>query len=410
MRRAAPLGLAILAMVAGTVLLLANLAGLSFGRSTIKLFPGLTGVTLPQTIPVAPASVLRGQFQAAFAHWVGTASPLFPAAIRLRNQVEYSVFGFSPIPAVLVGPGGGMVERAYAEEYCARDVARWRPAAQIWAAGIRQMQDLQARRGKAFLYVLTPSKVAMYPGLVPPGFTCPSTQADRAGLVPAWLAMLRQAGVHVVDTTAPLRAAAADYPFPLFPAGGTHWNAVGEAVAQQAVLAGLDKELPGRGLAPVPFTWAMRPHPVRDSDDVDLARLMNLFVPAANGPVPVVTPHKGPAPATCDPPRVAIVGGSFSHATLRALRDLSCPVAATEYEYWHTNTLRWSGGALDKTPAVDAPRRDANILAADVVVYEENEQLLEQPLHGQALLTFLRSAAGSDEPNLQEGAAGHGPR
>ena len=320
--------------------------------------------------------------------------PLHPAAVRLRNQVEYSIFGFSPIPAVLVGPDGTMVERVYAEEYCSRNVARWRPGAEAWAAGIRQMQDVQARRGKAFLYVLTPSKVAMYPTSLPPAFTCPSAAADRAGLVPAWVAMLQAAGIHMVDTTAALHAAAGAYPFAMFPAGGTHWNAVGEAVAQQAVLAGLDRALPGRGLVAPPFTWTMRPHPVRDSDDVDLARLMNLFVPAANGPVPMVTLRPVAAPDTCQPPRIAIVGGSFSHATLKALHALPCPVRATEYEYWHTYTLEWGDDGLDKALGVIEARRNADVLDADIVVYEENEQLLGQPLHGQALSAFLRGAGG----------------
>jgi hypothetical protein len=205
--------------------------------------------------------------------------------------------------------------------------------------------------------------------------------------------MLRDAGVHVADTSAVLQAAHGAYPFPLYPAGGTHWNAVGEALAQQAVLGRLDHLMPGRGFAPFQFTWRMAPHPVRDSDDVDLARLLNLFFPAANGPVPVVTMRPPPAQGPCQPPRVAIVGGSFSHATLKALNALSCPIPAVEYEYWHTATLRWGQGALLRQSGVEPAKRDADVLAADVLIYEENEQVLSAPLHGQALWDFLQHAA-----------------
>ena len=390
MLRRIPLGLGALFLAAGTLLLMVNLAVLAAGHTAIKLVPGLTGVTTPETVPLTLDAVLHGRFQAAYARLVGTEMPLYPAAVRLRNQIEYSLFGFSSNPVIIVTPGGTLIERAYAEDYCSRDIARWRPGAVAWAARIRQMQDEEERRGKTFLYVLTPSKVAQYPALVPPGFNCPSQQAVRVGLVPDWVEILRHAGVHLVDTPAVVQAAHGAYPFPLYPAGGTHWDAVGEALAQQQVLGGLDHLLPGRGFAPFQFTWRMAPHPVRDSDDVDLARLLNLIVPAANGPVPVVTMQPPPAPGPCQPPRVVIVGGSFSHATLKALAGLSCPVPAVEYEYWHAATLRWGSGELDRRSGTDDTQRDADILAADVLIYEENEQLLSQPLHGYALADFLR--------------------
>ena len=389
--RLLPLGLGGIVLAAGATLLALNLLVVAAGHGAIKLVPGLTGVTAAEAVPTSPAAFLAGQAEAAVAQQVGSAVPLYPAAVRLRNQLAYSLFGASPNPFVMVGQDGTFIERSYAEEYCSRDIARWRPGAAAWAGQIRAMQDEQARRGKAFLYVLTPSKVAMYPDLLPPGFNCPSAAAARVGLVPQWIALLRAAGVHLVDTPAVLRAAAGSYPFRLFPPGGTHWNAVGEALAQQAVLSALGRELPGRGITPQPFTWRMRPHPVRDSDDEDLARLMNLFVPAANGPVPVAIPEPGPRPARCDPPRIVVVGGSFSHATLRALSALPCPADATEYEYWHTYTLRWGDGALDKRVGVDAAARDADVLAADAVIYEENEQLLSEPAHGQALAAFLQA-------------------
>ena len=391
MRRFLPLVPGIAVVAVPTLLLLLNLGVMAAGHRPIKLVPALTGVTMPEVVPVSLAAVFRGQTQPALARLVGRLMPLRPAAVRLRNQLEYSLFGTSPDPVVMVGRGGSLIERSYADEYCSRDLARWRPGARAWATRIRQMQDWEARRGRAFLYVLTPSKVAQYPDLLPRGFNCPAPRADRLDLLPEWTAMLRAAGVHVADTAAALRAAHGAYPFHLFPPGGTHWNAVGAAIVQRTVLDRLAHLAPGRGFAAVPFTWHMIPHPVR-SDDTDLARLLNLFVPAARGPVPAATPHPAAPPKPCGPPpRVVIVGGSFSHATLEALHGMACPVAATEYEYWHAYTLWWQGDRLGGHPGVDGAARNADLLAADVLIYEENEELLEQPSHGQALWSFLRS-------------------
>ena len=386
--RAIPLGLGALVLAACSALLAANLAAQAVGHRPLKLVPSLLGVTQPGGAAPGWAGLLHGATQQAVAHAAGPQMPLFPWAVRLRNQVEFSLLRSTPVASLLVGRQGELLERAYAADWCTRDVAAWRPGAVAWAAELRAMQDTVEHAGKTFLYVLTPSKVAQYPGFLPAGYACPSAPADRSGLLPAWRAILAEAGIHVADTTAALSAAHAAYPFPLYPPGGTHWNAVGAAIGQQTVLAALNRLLPGSGFAPFRFTWRMVPHAT--GIDIDLARLMNLFHPAFDGPVPEVAVQAAPAPAGCRPPRVVIVGSSFSETTVAALGALPCSVPAVEYEYWQISTLRWQGGGVAITHAVDPAARDAEVLGAGVLIVEENEERLRQPNHGRALWTFLQ--------------------
>ena len=200
--RALPICLAALAWAACAVLLMTNIAIGWFGHPPMRLVPGLAGVTRPLTPHDSLPEILDGTFQAEVAHDIGTRMPLYPWAVRLRNQVAWSVFASTAVPTLLVGRHRTMIELAYAQEYCTRDVAAWRPGAALWAGRIRQMQDDAERRGHSFLYVLTPSKVAQYPEVLPAFFACPASPADRTGLLPAWRAMLHGAGVHVADTTA----------------------------------------------------------------------------------------------------------------------------------------------------------------------------------------------------------------
>ena len=390
--RLLPLGLGAAAMAAAALLLMGNIAAVALhltGPQGMKLASGLAGASLAEGAPFSLQAAVQGRFQAAFARVIGARMPLYPLAVRVRNQVEYSLFGLSAAPNLLIGPGGALSEAAYAQEYCSRAPA-WQAEGLRWAAGIREMQDDVERRGKTFLYVLTPSKVAQYPQVLPPGWECPAAAADRAGFVPTWMAMLRAAGIHAVDTATVLQAAHGDYPFPLYPSGGTHWNAVGAALAEQAVMAALDRLLPGRGLAPFRFTWRMMPHPDPDGTDQDLARLINLFAMPNGGPVPAVTRQPAPPPAVCDPPRIVIIGGSFSNVLGAALGSLPCPVPAVEYQYWHTLWLDYPGGKLTVHAVVQPAVRDAAVLAADVLIYEENEEASRKHLHGTALLNFLR--------------------
>ncbi len=392
--RRLPLGLGALAIALGAALLLANLLVVAAGGGGIKLVPALNGVTRPEQARLTLDGVLHGSYQAIYARLIGTRLPLYPLAVRLRNQLEYSLFGVAAVPALMVGRGSSLIETSYAQEYCSRDIAAWRPGAVRWAARIREMQDWTERRGRAFLYVLTPSKVAQYPDILPPSYGCPASAYDRTALVPAWIEIVHAAGLHVADTTAVLTQAHGAYPFPLYPPGGIHWNQVGAALAAQAVLAQLDALRPAQGLAPFQFTWRMSPHP--SGTDVDIAKLMNLFVLPGDVPTPVVTVQPSPPPRPCPNLHAVIVGGSFGHAIGDFLSATACPVTVVEYEYWHSYTLRWAGGVMTADAAVDAASRDADVLNADLLVYEENEQVLGHSYHGQALWQLLgqRAAGG----------------
>jgi hypothetical protein len=386
-----PFGLGPLALAVFTLLLWGNLGLAVLGMGVMKLSPSLNGVTEPIRLEWSWEGLLRGENQAVFGRLIGTKMPLYPDAVRLRNQVAYSLFGVSADPTIVVGRGNRLVDLPYLQDYCSRDIAAWRPGAVGWAANIRQMQDAVERRGKTFLYVLTPSKLAQYPGILPPGYGCPSSEADRVGLVPEWMALIRQAGIHAVDTTAVITAAHGAYPFALYPPGGTHWNHVGEALAVQAVMAGLDAQLPGKGFGPYQFTWHMTPR--AEGVDRDLGDLMNLFTHPWTVPVPAVTLAPAPGGGTCPARQLVIVGGSFGHAIGDVLTALPCHPEVTEYEYWRRSTVTWPQGEAFKAP-VDESARDRAILNADIVVYEENEQILAQPDVGRALLHFLMEVRG----------------
>jgi hypothetical protein len=261
-------------------------------------------------------------------------------------------------------------------------------AAPAWAAKIRQMQDMVEARGQVFLYVLTPSKVAQYPGTLPRALPCPSSAADRAGVVPAWLGVLHRDGVHVDDTTAALRAARAQYQAPLFPRGGTHWDALGAALGAQSIEAALQAQTGDARFTPFTFSWRMSDQP--EKTDVDLTFLMNLIWPPVHFQVPLVTLHESPEAADCRPLRIVIVAGSFMEHVGPALSQLPCGAHVVEYFYWSMHCDLWTGGHAALLP-VDAGLRDAELRHADVVIYEENEAILGHSLHGPLFFQWLLS-------------------
>lgn len=357
-------------------------------RPALYYGKALIGATAPvEQVAWSWDSFVHGRVQATASRTVGQALPLFALAVRLRNQVEWTLLHTAATTGLMLGRNGMLVEMGYATEYCSRNVAASRQAAVEWAGRIRQMQDITERRGHAFLYVLTPSKVAQYPELLPASFTCPASAADRVGLVPAWLAILHDAGVHVADTTAPVMVAHADYPFRLFAPSGAHWNSVGQAVGMRPVVAAMIQLLPGRDIAPLSFSWTMSRHPIPpDNDLVGLANLLS----EPDDPSPNAIADNEVVSGPCHPPQVVIVGGSFSQQILVWLSRLPCSVPVVLYDYWKIVRLSAGGRDIFGSAPVDADERDRRVLDADLLIYEENEQVLGTQNHGTALWQMLR--------------------
>jgi hypothetical protein len=382
-----PVMLSGLLLFAGSVLLIVQVAmGALWHGKQMKLCAAVFGVTQPNTTDFTTANLLSGAYQKSLELRIGSREPYYPLAIRLRDQVEYSLFGLSATPDVIIGSHRQLIEIVYVNDYCRRNLQNFMARAPDWAAAIKTMQDNVEARGQTFLYVITPSKVAQYPEILPAHLNCPSTETDRTQLVPQWAALVRRDGVHIVDTTAILRAADQKYPFPFFPRGGAHWNQAGAALGAQAIEAALETQRHDGLLKPFTFTWQLSHHPVMS--DVDLTILMNLMWTPDHFDTPVVTTTQAPKAADCKPVKITIVGGSFMEHIGPFLSQLPCGADVVQYFYWHGHRDVWHDGVPVIEP-VDPATRDADLLHADIIIYEENEGVLGRPAHGQAFYQWI---------------------
>lgn len=379
------------AILVPSLLLLANwVLAVAAPEQKIAFGIKLDGVYAPVEPDPSLAKLLSGDFQSKYAKTIAAQTPVYEAAVLVKNQLYWSLFGNSGAPTVYVGRGRQLMETSYVQEYCSRDLTAFGQQAAAWLPHLHAMQDDVEKRGQTFLYVITPSKVAQYPVILPPGLDCPSTPPARAGVGPLWRHMLDQAGIHYLDTAALVAAAHPAYNFPLFARGGTHWNMVGAALATQAVAAALDARRGDETFAPFDFTWQLTHDPMYPDDD--LTRLMNLIWPDHRFEVPLVTLHPRPAGGVCHSTSVAIVGGSFMHQIAELLNQTACHPHFDMWEYWRVLHLTWPyvGQSYVVSP-VDPAVRARNILGADIVIYEENEQLLANSRHGPAFYDFLQA-------------------
>lgn len=315
----------------------------------------------------------NGDNQRAIAHEVTNAIPLRHAFVRVNNQIRYKLFGQFGAPGVLRGEHGQLIEKAYLDEYCARDLAAMAAPARAWASQLKELQDFVKARGHVFIYLITPSKVAHFPEAFVHRFPCNSAPRDRDGKVPAFVGMLKQAGVRVVDAATLTHAMKGKYEFGMFPEGGVHWNQLAVAYAANALIAEINRQRSAPPLAPLQWTYTVSN--VATGEDRDLLDLLNILMPNPRYVVPKVTF----APRECGPEAkldVAVVGGSFIHVLSETLAKAACLHGLKGYNYLYGGLRGGPDYAILKrrlTPADIMPIADA-----DVVILEENESIFPQ--------------------------------
>jgi hypothetical protein len=353
--------------------------GASHPSRAIKIGPKLAGVTREAPVDLSWASIKDGSFQRAAASRVTDAMAVRPLLIRINNEIRFGLFGDMTAPNMVRGLNGHLVERPYLDEYCSRTEGEAAELAKIIIPKLLDIQKYYRDRGGIFVYLITPSKAAHFPQYFLDHFPCPSSQAARTELVPQYVALLKQAGINVVDTATLTHALQSQYDFDLFPPGGEHWNDVGGARAAAAIVDEIDRQA-GRELVP-PFKFTYTVSGAAHGVEHDLADLLNVFFPPLGYLTPKLTFQPGASCAT-SPARsidATMVGGSFSHLPGSMLIERDCLSKLNVYFY-----LRL--GRFGGTPYRELQRNlgDADLERlrdASLMILEENESLIGRSSH-----------------------------
>ena len=390
-RRLSWLRLGLLPLAIGASVLLSSWFYLMWNTTAGELLPSLrfrTKATIAgivkETAPVLSLnSVLTGAYQQWISRSVGQLSPMFKPAIAWKSQVYYKLLGMAPTVQILVGKQNQLMEIHYLQEYCSRNVEKLRPRDEEWATRIRGMQDFFEARGKVFVYIITPSKVAEDPRIIPEGYICPASAKDRTDKLRVYDEILARHGVRFVDAASGLVAAREEYGVDMFPRGGIHWNSLASALGTEKVIAAVNAQRREPLLATLGFAWHISYNP--QGSDRDLLDLLNMKDPDAHYPVPELA-YRSTSPANgCHSITIAEVGGSFLGGLNSTLQKLACPPRIDNWFYWDTRRMQFADGRLYELP-MNADARRKSLLDADVIFLEENEEVEPASKHGEQMV------------------------
>ncbi|AVT79143.1 alginate O-acetyltransferase AlgX-related protein [Rhodopseudomonas palustris] len=346
-----------------------TLWNLAVPSHAVRIGPALVGVTQKVPFNLSLRGFLDGALQKAAVLRVADAMPLRRTLIRLNNQIAYSLFGEITAPGILIGRDGELVQRSYLEEYCSRTISQADAMADAAIPLLRDVQAYYRDRGKLFLYIVTPSKVADMPDKFTHLIACPSSPQARAELVPAYVARLRAAGIDVLDLATSTHAVQSDAT-PPFPRGGIHWNELAMARGSQQIVDTINTRAGRELLTPLSFTVTVSSP--AEGRDRDLAELANLLVVPIDYPTPKLT-FSHPPCAGREATRVdaALVGTSFIDPVSEVLTEQACLTRLGQYFYFKLGRSR---GGVRQDHLSEAELRE--VRDVDVMLLEENESLI----------------------------------
>lgn len=308
------------------------------------------------------AGLLANAYQPALERYLEDRIGFRSILIRLRNQLQYSLFQMSPAANFAVGRHRTLFEQAYIDAYLGTDYVG-DDQVRFNARRFRSVQDTLANHGVRLVFVIAPSKATFMPENLPPAVR---QRARARSNYAAYAQALPAAGVHLLDLSRAFRQWKRTSPYPLFAPGGTHWSLYGGARAADSLRAYLHDSLQ---LAPAAFGLGQPELTTKPRDtDADIAAAMNLLFAPRAGTLAYPRLEFHPRPAGPPKPNLLLVADSFGWTWIT--NGFFDGAFADQSRYWYYNgEVAWPGP--ERTPEgrdINQLKRREQYLARDVVV------------------------------------------
>lgn len=348
-----------------------------------KLFPAikLSGVENKVAFPLYSwGNYTSGKFQHDFESWLNQNYGLKEYFVKTNNQLYFWLFHEAPHGSqVFVGNHGQLIEAGYISGYYAGPLPQ--NVLEPMVQNIRFVQDKVEERGKIFLLIITPSKVALYPEYIIDGWRYRDTEGNRN--YTALLPLLDKYGVKYIDGHKILADKKIAAPaISLFPKGATHWNYLGAYYVVDEMLAKI-KQMSGENFAELRMERVDEDRNFIHFADKDMAELMNVWFPPLNYTVPRPVLSYAKAAQTFYP-SIFMEGGSFSEQMINTMCSANIFQRMDFYFYYHDHVL-FQGGKLGGERLGEIAKLDWEndvLKDHDIILVEVNEQAIPRHQKG----------------------------
>lgn len=235
-----------------------------------------------------------------------------PTLIRLKNQLEYSLFRKANARGVVVGKKGYLYEKDYLRAFIGGD----NPGDWFWKEKFRRaglVRDTLAKLGVNVAVVIEPSKAKYYSEYIPDRYRSDSVSGRTN--YSSILEGCQEQEIPLLDLYSYFAEIKDDSPYPLFPKGGIHWSYFGMLTAMDT-LGDLVEGWTSKQVPDLQIGELIPERKLRGTDS-DLADLMNVLFKPAHPPMTYPELSYSYVPDSSKP-RVLSISDSFYFNVMNA--------------------------------------------------------------------------------------------
>lgn len=279
----------------------------------------------------------KGKWQRRVTERAKKNSGLWDPFLRISNELMYNFFsqmGLYQNASLFLGKDGYMIQNTHLSEFN-RENNYSLDKVYMQLEKLKRVQDLQRKRGKSVILIITPTIASLYPELIPDNYIDPTsiTRVSHYELIKEKIKSLDLLHVNAQEL---LNDKKNNYSFKLFAKTAAHWNDVGSCLAlSEASKLLKSKNLPNLGNIDCDkFTLQDKPQP-KDLDLLDLANMMfpeNYYeaTPYIDSQNPLADLKKASKPV------VQLVGTSYLIAFYKHLKDWDLTNGIVQYFYFRS--------------------------------------------------------------------------
>lgn len=284
---------------------------------------------------------MDGSFQASFEKWLNAGFGFRGFYVRLYNQFQLSVFDNFGASGIEKTKNNLLYQKGYFNEFIGKDVL---PEDKYDTLCFKMacINQLLAAKGKPFLYVIAPGKVAVYHDQISDTLIKYQNRTTNYSLLKE---NLQQYKVPHIDFQQYFIEFKHESDYPIFPVCGTHWSGYAATLAADSILSFLRLNSPfSLNNYQINEGYTTKNNPI--FSDNDLGDLLNLLIPLPNGEL--YYPRLSYTEAEKPKPKLLILGDSFVQSFWH-FNHLFSEVFSDSSMYWYYyRGKEWPGKNYDR--------------------------------------------------------------
>lgn len=295
---------------------------------------GLKGAFVPHAKPsLSDSTWLNGDFQKEYELYLNDTIGFHQDFIRLRNQIDFSLFKLCHSYDVEVGQNGYLVATTHIDAYLGKVRTR-ETAIDSTVKKLQDLTDTLSKLNKTLIILFAPCRGSFYKELTPYWY---DLEKKNESDYECYLRLLAKTNVKVLDYNKWFNQIKKTSRYPLFTKCGIHWSAYGATLAGDTLVKYIEK-VRGIDLPDVSFSKIEESFKDRGAD-ADMGNAINLIWKIKNDKMayPKLSFNKTNKAKT----KLLTIGDSFYYGILESWIPYE---AFEEFSFWYYNIEIGSNG------------------------------------------------------------------